>query len=173
MYKRQVLRIRNVIRKRIETDDIIEYFFALDSQLRQMAAQNVQPVFLVEKENIAKALGPVLEAEMIRRDQYLLIELMPPILDKRLRARSFQARTRVGMVHFDHEADWWPSYKHELLLFDKGRFADQVDASAWIGQYLADMDQTPTEEELEDWEYDEEYEEAEYDWGDADPVTGY
>lgn len=167
-------RVREIVRNRFDSLEIIDMFMLLHEKYSFKAASNVPPIFLVEKENISKAIGPVLSREMLETDTFLTIEEMPPIHDKRMRARSFQARTRMHRVEFDHTADWWPALKHELMLFDKGRWSDQVDALAWVGHYLANMSETPTYDDMADEAYEEELEEAEWGWWDAqDQITGY
>lgn len=169
-----VLRVREVIRQRMDTLEIIDTFFLLYQKYRRYSQLGSEPVFLVEDENIRKSIGPVLNKAMEESGLYLTIEKMPPIGDKRLRARSIQARIRQHMVEFDHEAGWWPTFKHEMLLFDKGTYADQVDALAWIGYQIANMDEGPEWEDVAEAEYEDELEQA---YGTAytlpDRWTGY
>jgi predicted phage terminase large subunit-like protein len=169
-----VLRIREVVRARMDSLEIIDTMFMLHEKWKRKAANFSEPVFLVEKENIAKALGPVIYEEMDRRNMYLIMDMMPPIKDKVLRARSIQARTRAHMVEFDHDAMWWPTLKHELMTFPRSTYKDQVDAIAWIGYHIAAMTAAPSWEELEQAEYDDEYAEAQGDWDNGrNRITGY
>jgi predicted phage terminase large subunit-like protein len=168
------LRIREIIRKRMDALDICDTMFRLHTKYRRKAAMNAEPVFLVESENIAKSVGPFLYERMALNDQPLLIEMMKPIKDKELRGRSLQARTRAHMVEFDHTADWWPTLKHEMLTFPRSTYKDQVDALAWVGHWVANMNAAPDWEEIEDEEYYAEMAEAEADWGAGrNPITGY
>lgn len=177
-----VLRVREVIRERLDAADIVEYLFSLHSKYSRLSAHGVPPVFLIEKENISAAIGPFLDREMVERNIFLNIEMMPPIHDKLMRARPFQARVRVGMVEFDHDAEWWPALKHELLTFP-GTYQDQVDALAWLGHYLSKMVDAPTRGQIarDEWEMEQEWSEWGYQheidddaWSDgADQVTGY
>jgi predicted phage terminase large subunit-like protein len=152
-----VLRIREVIRERLDGLDIVDYLFALHSKYKRLAAQQEEPIFLIEKENIAKSLGPFLDTRMRETNTYLAIEEMAPIQDKVLRARPFQARQRAGMVEYDMTAPWWPALKHELLTFP-GTYADQVDALAWLGHYLARMTEAPSQLEVDEWAWEREQE---------------
>jgi predicted phage terminase large subunit-like protein len=175
-----VLRIREIVRERLDSHDIVEYMFALHSKYKRKAAGQEEPIFLIEKENISKAIGPFLEQRMRETDTFLAIETMDPIQDKLLRARPFQARQRAGMVEYDMEAPWWPTLKHEILTFP-GTYQDQVDALAWLGHYLAKMTEAPKQHELDEWEWEREQEYTEdgyfgdsdnYD-DDRDATTGY
>jgi predicted phage terminase large subunit-like protein len=174
-----VLRIREVVRARLDSADIVEYLFSLHEKYKRRSAAQVEPVFLIEKENISKAIGPFLDRTMRERDTFLAVEQMDPIHDKLLRARPFQARLRTGMVEFDMEAPWWPTLKHEMLTFP-GTYVDQVDSLAWLGHYLAKMADTPTQFDLDEaeWEAEQEWSEFGYLLDDAnsdhqDDVTGY
>lgn len=172
-----VLRIREVIRRRMDSDSIIETFFQVHQKYKRQSHLGSEPVFLVEDENISKALGPVLEREMRERHEFLFIEKMPPIHDKELRARSIQARMRSGMVEFAEEEEWFPAMKHEMCTFPRSTYQDQVDAIAWVGYYVAQMAEGPSWEDIDEDEYEAEMEEAE--WGDDEDgfgpnaITGY
>lgn len=170
------LRIREVIRKRMDSLEIIETFFHLHEKYKNKAAMKEDPIFLVEKENISKAIGPLLFREMDDKDMYLSLEPMPPIHDKELRARSIQGRIRAHRVEFDHDAHWWPTLKHEMVTFPRATYLDQVDAIAWVGHYMSKWATAPTPDDIADMEWEEEYEEAARDFyigGGASRITGY
>lgn len=59
--------------------------------------------------------------------------------DKVLRARPIQSRMRRGSVKIPTDAPWFEVFKKELLEFPGGRFDDQVDAFAYLGQLLEEM----------------------------------
>ena len=61
-----------------------------------------------------------------------------------------------------------------MIQFDRGLYKDQVDALSLIGLGLNKMVDTPTDEQLEDWEWEEEFgdESFAYDSG-RDAITGY
>ena len=170
----RVLRCREVIRRRMDSLGIIDTFFHLHRKYKAKAARKEEPIFLVEKENIAKAIGPVLYRDMEDEDEYMVLEEMPPIHDKELRARAFQARVRAGRVEFDQEADWWPTLKHELVTFPRSTYQDQVDACAWVGHHIAKMVDAPDDDELYEEAFEEDYEEAMGRHGaGANRITGY
>lgn len=168
------IRIREVIRRRMDSLEICETLFSMHEKYRLASAMNHEPIFLVENENIAKSIGPFLYREMDERNQYPILEKMPPINDKELRARAIQGRIRAGMVEFNHEADWWPTLKHEMVTFPRATYLDQVDALAWIGHHLAKMHTAPSWEEVDEELYEEEYAEAQATWGEGrNSFTGY
>jgi predicted phage terminase large subunit-like protein len=170
----RILRCREIIRKRMGTLEILDTFFHLHRKYKAKAAQQEEPIFLVEKENIAKAIGPVLNKMMEEEDEWLVIELMPPIHDKEMRARPLQSRTRGRRVEWDQEADWWPVLKNELLTFPRSTYDDQVDACAWVGHYVSRMKETPDYEDIEEEAYQEEYSRVMGRSGyGRNPVTGY
>ncbi len=169
----RTLRVREIFRKRMDSLSIIETFFHLHLKYRAKSPNREEPVFLVEKENISKAIGPILNKEMEERDEYIHIELMPPIRDKEMRGRSLQARVRAHRVEFDHEATWWPHLVHEMITFPRSTYTDQVDALAWVGHYVANMHEPPSYAELEEEQWEDDYEEAGFSYGGASPITGY
>jgi len=154
--------------------EICETMFELNEKYTRLSAEQTQPVFLVERENIAKAIGPFLDEEMINRDMFLAMELLTPISDKMLRARAIQARTRAGRVEFDHTASWWPVLLHEMITFPNSTYKDQVDALAWLGHHIANMAAAPTSSQISDDEYYADYDAAEVDsMNGRCSVTGY
>ena len=46
----------------------------------------------------------------------------------------------AGRVFIPHDAPWLPDYLHELMMFPKGRFDDQVDSTSQALAYIG----TPT-----------------------------
>jgi predicted phage terminase large subunit-like protein len=125
----------------------------------------------IESEQIEKTLRPVLEAEMVRRQVFFRYDSKPPVKDKESRARSFQYRMRAGNVKFNKEASWYEEYEEELAHFPKWPYKDQVDASAWLGDLVAEEIEAETDEELEEYEY-QRMMDADWEFG-ADPITGY
>ena len=161
------IRVRDVVRFRGDAYDIIDTMFELDTYYNPES-------FFVEQENIAKALGAVINREMYERNQFLHIEKMLPQVDKIRRARGIQARMRAHAVEFDKEAEWYPEFQTELLQFPRGAYRDQVDSFAWIAIGLDSITEAATKSELEDELYEQELEEA-YDslYMGANAVTGY
>lgn len=161
------LRFRDMIRFRGDSLEIIDELFRL---------QNIYKpeIFFIEQENIARSLGPVIEKTMRERNTYLTIQPMQATQDKVKRARALQARMRAGMVEFDVTSDWFPEYQQELLTFPRGKYMDQVDASAWVALGLESIAEAPTKREFEEELYEEEMEDSYdlYGFGQSS-ITGY
>ena len=77
---------------------------------------------------------------------------------------------RAGNVKFDKAASWYDAYEEELAHFPKWAFKDQVDASAWLGDLVAEEVEAETDEDIEEYEYQRMIDET-WEFG-ADPVTG-
>jgi predicted phage terminase large subunit-like protein len=133
-----------------------------------------QPLITIEEENIARAIGPVLDKEQRERGIYLNINKTPVSQDKLKRARSLQARMRAGMVEFDTEASWYPSLYEEMRQFPKGRYSDQVDALAHVCLALDKMVDAPTKDELDEDAYEEDMARTlTFDYSGRSAWTGY
>jgi predicted phage terminase large subunit-like protein len=136
----------HVLKERMDSLEIVNTMMALQ--------HTYQPVlFGVEKGVIQKSIGPYLNTEMLKRNEYINLMLMAPSMDKTSRAGSIQARMRAGAVRFDKEADWFQPFEEELLRFPRDKHDDQVDAWAYMGLLLDRMYEAPTEKESEDEEY--------------------
>jgi phage terminase large subunit-like protein len=100
-----------------------------------------------------------------------LIQLKHSGKDKVQRARAIQARMRTKAVKFDKEAEWYPQLEDELVKFPRGTHDDQADALAYVGLLLDSINEAPTEQEIEEEQYRDEYARS----GDAgrDAHTGY
>lgn len=161
------LRVRDVRRFRGDSLEIIDTMFQLQTQYKP-------EMFFVEQENIARALGSIINKEMEERGIYINIEPMTASQDKIKRARALQARMRAGRVEFDHDADWFPDMQQELIHFPRGKYMDQVDALSWIPLGLDKLYQVSTFEEMEEEKYQQEYEETSdmFMLG-ASEITGY
>jgi len=161
------IQIRDIFRGRWDTLSIIERIFEVQ--------QRYQPeIFWIEKENIARSIGPVLEKEMRSRGIYINIETVVPSKDKTQRARPLQARMRAGAMRFPKEADWYIDLETEFRRFPKGAYMDQVDAVGLLAHGINEMIEPLTASELYDQEYWEELGETydiTMDGRDAD--TGY
>lgn len=144
------LYIVDVVRERLDGREIIDTLLALS---RRYDCNLVS----IEKGQIEKALGPFLKTEMMNSGIFVTLNLITPTKDKQQRARSWQARLRNGAVRFDKKADWYMAYEQEHMRFPRDRHDDQVDASAYLGLTLDKFATTPTQEELEEDEYKEEY----------------
>jgi predicted phage terminase large subunit-like protein len=139
------------IRDRIDTREHIDLLFDL--------YQKYKPEFIaIEKEKITKAIGPFLREEMLKRQMFpLIVEIPHGNKDLEMRARSWQGRMRIGSVKFDKSADWYPIYEAEVTTFPRGTKDDLVSASAIMGMALDRMVEAPTKEQIEEDEYEEQY----------------
>jgi len=112
--------------------------------------------WVVEDDNISKAIGPFLNAEMFKRNKFLSLERLRPHKDKQARATAIQARMRAGGVHFNVDAPWYFELYNEMINFPRGKTDDRVDALSWIGLYLDKMSPSLTREELDELAWEEE-----------------
>lgn len=121
-------------------------------------------LFFIEKGALERAISPILMTEMIKPNRRI-INLHPvlPSKDKMTRAKSLQYRMRAGGVRFRHDTAWFPALQAEMMRFPKGAHDDQVDALAWIGLALNEIQER---EEVEDY-----YRPPVY--GGRNRVTGY
>lgn len=155
------LDIVDVRRGRWDSLQIIEEMFSVQ--------QRYQPdLFTTEAGAIEKALGPFLNAEMLKRGVYLNLNPLVPTKDKKSRASGIQARMRAGAVRFNTEAAWFPDLQMEMLRFPRDAHDDQVDSIAWLGLTLDKFIEAPTDKELEDEYYAEAFQPV-----GLNPITGY
>jgi hypothetical protein len=111
---------------RMGTLEIVEEFFSVNAAWHPLA-------FFVENGQIWKAVQPVLDAEMIKRDIYFPYTAITPIKDKKVRGFSYQKNMKARKCHFDKRADWYPGFEAENLRFTGNGEAildDQFDAPA-------------------------------------------
>ena len=127
-------------------------------------------LFFIEDENIRKAIGAVLEMEMHKRQMYINFERSTPSKDKETRNRALQSRMRAGGVLFDHKTEWFPDCERELRRFPKGPYKDDADALGLIAAGLDKLVDPPTDAEVLDEEWEEEFG---FDLHGMNPVTGY
>ncbi len=156
------------IRARMDSREIVEAIIQMQMkyQLQWLA---------IEKERIAQAIGPFLREEMVKRGVFVNLIEITPSQDKPTRARSLQARMRIGSVKFNKDAEWYPMLENEFLRFPRDIHDDQIDAMAVIGLALDKMlvANTPKEQEEEEWEeFDSKYESPSL-YSGRDAITGY
>ena len=143
-----MLHIVDVIRERMDAQEIIDAMFSLNKRYSP-------EMITLEAGAIEKAIGPFLKAEMFASGEFMNLCVKNPTKDKESRARSIQGRLRAGGVRFDKKAEWYPAFEQELLSFPRGAHDDQVDAFAWLGLTLLQMSAAPSQEELEEDEFQE------------------
>ena len=146
---RNILHIVDQRAGRWDLLEIIEEMLAIQ--------QRYEPeIFFVEDGIIWKAVEPVLNQEMIRRQCYLNLQPILPIHDKKTNGRSLQKRMKAGAMRFDKDSTWFAGYESELLRFTGNSDAvldDQFDSTAMLSRGLEstailEEDAFDTEEEL-------------------------
>jgi len=161
------LKIVDVRRGRWDTYGIIEEIFSVHDKYDPQ-------IFTIERGSIEKAIGPVLNEEMLKRGEFPSINLMLPDKDKMSRARSINYRMRAGGVEFNKEASWYPALESEMLSFPRAEHDDQVDAIAWIGLTLDKQSVADTPDELAEEEWEGEFSEGWWeDQSGMNTTTGY
>lgn len=161
-----MLRVINVIRERMDSQEIVETILSLH--------RRYDPVCIsMEKGQIEKSIGPFLQERMLDEQCFPQILKIAPSSDKKTRAQSIKGRMRMGGVRFDKQADWFYDLEDEAVLFGRGKHDDQVDALAYLGLILNQMVEGRTEKEVSDDDYADEL--AESGIGDAGQSewTGY
>lgn len=88
-----------------------------------------------ERGVIEKAINPFLQKRMLERKVFCRMEWLPSINDKPTRARGFQARAAMRMVHVPvgPEGD---DFIDELIRFPTGKHDDDVDCASLLGRAL-------------------------------------
>lgn len=161
------LHILNVVRDRLDGRQIVDLILELYRVYRPQAIG-------IEEMQVSKAIGPFLREEMVRSGDFpLIVPLKHGGKDKIQRARNIQARMRAKSVMFDKASDWFPDLEDEMLRFPRGKHDDQVDAMAYLGMLLDKMIEAPTNEELDEEEYQDELKQSGWNTRGRSAVTGY
>ena len=108
----------------------------------------------IEEGQITKSIGPFLEKRIRETRMYSLnvSHLRISMRDKEMRARPIQGRMKQGKVYFAENAPWTQDLVTELLRFPSGVKDDQVDALAWLGQMMNDVQyRAPKAPKLKSW----------------------
>ncbi len=161
-----MLFVHNVIREKMDSQEIVETMLDLQRQYNPMCMS-------MEKGQIEKSIGPFLRERMMKENTFLSILPLSPSTDKKSRARSIQARMRMGGVKFDKQAEWFHTLEEEAVMFGRGKHDDQVDALSYLGLILDKMVEGPTHKELEEEEYADELRGSESDYAGQSSITGY
>jgi predicted phage terminase large subunit-like protein len=146
--------------------EIIDEMFRLQKEYKP-------ELWILEQGMLEKSLGPVINFEMVRRGVFLNILTVAPTKEKQTRAQGIRARMRAHGVKFDKEAEWYPAYEMEMLQFPRSGKDDRVDATAWLGLYLDDLQGSLTVKELAELEWEEEVAETSEREGGRNEITGY
>jgi predicted phage terminase large subunit-like protein len=116
-----------------ETSDVwIEAFCDMVKQWKPMG-------WAEEAGQIKSSIGPFLTKRMRERKAYVSRAQFPSKTNKVARAQSIIGRMAMNGLYCPFGASWFPEFRRELLLFDAGKFDDQVDALSLIGQVLDKM----------------------------------
>jgi len=163
----KVIHIKDVIRERLDGRQIVDNLLFMNQVYDPEAVG-------IEDMQVSKSIGPFLREEMIKNNNYLtLVPLKHGGKDKITRSRAIQARMRAHSVKFNKDADWYPVFENECLTFPRGKHDDQVDAFAYLGLMLDKLIEAPTQEEIEEDEYDAELRNGESASAGQSAVTGY
>jgi predicted phage terminase large subunit-like protein len=147
----RVIHIKRIIRERMDALEIVDLLFVLNDIYDPMAIG-------MEKMMITQTLGPFLKERMRITGKFPPFkELVHGGKDKVQRFKNMQARLRAKTVKFDKSADWYPIFEDEILKFPRGTKDDQVDALSYLGMLLNTMIEAPTDEEVDEEEYQIEY----------------
>lgn len=161
------IQVRNVIRERMDGREIVDCILALQKLYKPEAIG-------IEEMQVSKAIGPFLREEMIRHNNFItLYPLKHGGKDKITRARSIQARMRAQGCKFDKSGDWYQIFEDELMRFPRDKHDDQVDAFSYLGLMLDVLIEAPTKEELEEEDYQMEYEQSGLSDEGRNSTTGY
>lgn len=161
------LHIVNCIRERLAGDEIVATLLSLQKVYNPICVG-------IEDTQVSKSLGPYLNRAMADSGIYMnLVALKPHRQDKIQRARSIQARMRAGMVKFDKQSDWWLTFEDECMSFPRAKHDDVVDALSYQGILIDKMSEGLSTDEIQEEEYDREYEESGHKDLGRNEVTGY
>ena len=162
-----MMKVVDVYRDRWDTLEIIDKIFEIHTKYEGLGGIES---WTVEKGQLEKAIGPVLNLEMMRRQKFMDFDARPADMDKERRGKSIQARHQAGAIEYDMEAEWWADFYSEIRMVPKSKYDDQFDAFAWLGITCHLQDEAPTYEEQldEEWERTHELEEL-----GANETTGY
>ena len=145
-----ILHIRNIVRGRMDGQEIVETMIALQRLYKPIS-------FGIEDTQITKSLGPYLNRAMIEANEFInVIPMKPHKSDKMTRAQPMRARMRAGGVKFDKAGDWYQALEDEMLAFPRARHDDQVDSMSYLGLIIDKMIEAATPEEVEEEEYQKE-----------------
>lgn len=129
----------HVFRERLEYPD-------LKRKVREMTVHHCADVVLIE-DTVA---GTQLIQEL-RRERIAEIKPIKPQQDKATRMTIQTPMIEAGKVYIPRDAPWLADYLHELAMFPKGKFDDQVDSTSQALGYIggpAVLDKLATSLEL-------------------------
>jgi predicted phage terminase large subunit-like protein len=163
----KLLHIVDVVRERLDGREIVDTILGLERAYKPEAIG-------IEEMQVSKAIGPFLREEMMMQNTFpSIIKLKHGGKDKIARSRSMQGRMRAHGVRFNKEADWFPAFQDECITFPRAKHDDQVDAFAYLGMLLDIIIEAPTQQEIDEDDYNDELRSS--GWSDIgrSRVTGY
>lgn len=158
------LNVVDVRAGRWDSLEIIDNMFRLQQQYNP-------EMWILEEGVIHKSLGPVINSEMVRRGIFMNIQAVAPTKEKMVRAQGIRLRMRAGGVRFDKEQEWYTPFEVELMQFPRSGKDDRVDAIAWLGLFMDELQASLTVKELSQMEWEEEMADTMEEG--KNPVTGY
>lgn len=139
--------VQNVIRERLDGREIVDTILSLQEVYKP-------DVFGIEEMQVSKSIGPFLYEEMHATGIYPNVVLLKHKgKDKIARARAVQARMRAHGIKFDKAAPWYIEFEDELCKFPRSKHDDQVDAFAYLGMMLNNLQEAATDEEINEEDY--------------------
>lgn len=107
----------------------------------EMMRDHKPMVWVEEKAQIEKALGPFIDRYMREKKVYQFRDQLPSNASKMAKAQSFRARQSMGKVYLPIDAPWLDDFLHELNTFGSVscRYDDQVDVCGLFGRILDKM----------------------------------
>ena len=125
--KNKKLFLLHVLRQRLDYPDLKR---AVRTQAEHYRPSNI----LIED----KASGTQLIQELVR-EGVSHVTRYEPTMDKVMRMHSVTSTIDNGFVYLPTDAEWLPTYLHELIGFPMGKHDDQVDSTSqaldWAKQY--------------------------------------
>lgn len=166
MDENKIIYLLEIVRERMDGKEIVDEIIDIHSAYKP-------EIFGIEDMQVTKSIGPFLKEEMLNRNQFPnILKLKTGNKDKVSRAKSIQARMRIGGVKFNTNSEWFPEFQEELMKFPRDRHDDQVDAFAYLGLLLDKMTQGMSAEEIEEQEYEEDVRKSR-DFSGRSATTGY
>jgi len=124
--------VLDLYREQVTSDKWVESFIDLCKKWKPLG-------WAEEAGQINAGVGPFLVKRMRERNCYVARKQFPSTKSKAMRAQSIIGRMALNGLYCPFGADWFAEFRRELLLFDAGRYDDQVDALGLIGQVLDKM----------------------------------
>lgn len=114
----------NVLRARLEYPE-------LKRKLRQLAEQFRPGVVLIEDTSAGTQL-----IQELQREGFSRVKAVKPKGDKIMRIMAQTPMMEDGRVFIPGDAPWLDPYLHELAMFPRGKFDDQVDSTSQALRFI-------------------------------------